>query len=100
MRQWPHSTRRTCQACRHVCCGTRSAPLEAYLAAGRPQDILELTDEVVDLTESIEEIYYWRARALLATGDGAGAREAVQHALSLAPDFAPAVQWLSELDSA
>jgi len=75
-------------------------PLEAYLAVGRPQDVLELTDEVVDLTESIEEIYYWRARALLATGDGAGAREAVQHALSLAPDFAPAVQLLSELDSA
>jgi len=38
--------------------------------------------------------------ALLATGDGAGAREAVQHALSLAPDFAPAVQRLSELGGA
>ena len=37
-------------------------PLEAYLAVGRPQDILELTDEVVDLTESTGEIYYWRAR--------------------------------------
>lgn len=65
---------------------------EAYLTEGRAQDVLALTDEVIRVTDSIEEIYYWRARALLAVGDADGARTAVQRALALAPGFAPALE--------
>lgn len=65
---------------------------EAYLADGRMQDVLALTDEVIRVTDSIEEIYYWRARTLLATGDIEAARAAVQQSLALAPGYAPAVE--------
>ena len=75
-------------------------PFEAYLAEGRAQDVLALTDEVIQVTDSIEEIYYWRARALLATGDAAGARSAVQRALTLAPGFAPALELSGILNGA
>ena len=75
-------------------------PFEAYLAEGRPQDVLALTDAVLRSTESIEEIYYWRARALLAIGDAAGAQAAVQRALTLAPTFPPALELSSQLGSA
>jgi len=72
-------------------------PLEAFLAEGRAQDVLVLTDEIIQVTESIEEIYYWRARALLALGDNAGAQAAVQRSLMLAPGFVPALALLGEL---
>ena len=75
-------------------------PFEAYLAEGRTLDVLALADEVIRITDSIEEIYYWRARALLALGDSAGAREAVQRSLALAPGFAPAVELLAALPPA
>ena len=75
-------------------------PFEAYLAEGRTQDVLALADEVIRITDSIEEIYYWRARALLALGDADGAREAVQRSLALAPGFAPAVELLAALPPA
>ncbi|MCB0152600.1 MAG: tetratricopeptide repeat protein, partial [Caldilineaceae bacterium] len=75
-------------------------PFEAYLAEGRTQDVLALADEVIRITDSIEEIYYWRARALLVLGDSAGAREAVQRSLALAPGFAPAVELLAALPPA
>lgn len=75
-------------------------PFEAYLAEGRPQDVLALTDAVLRSTESIEEIYYWRARALLAVGDVAGAQAAVQRALTLAPTFPPALELSSQLGDA
>ena len=73
------------------------AQFEAYLAEGRAQDVLALTDEVIAITDSIEEIYYWRARALLASGDTAGAITAVERALQLAPGFAPAVELRASL---
>ena len=75
-------------------------PFEAYLAEGRTQDVLSLADEVIRITDSIEEIYYWRARALLAQGDTEGARAAVQRSLALAPGFAPALELLAALPPA
>jgi tetratricopeptide (TPR) repeat protein len=67
-------------------------PLEAYLAEGRPQEILALTDVILEETESIEEIFYWRAQALLALGDVTGAQAAVQQSLALAPGFQPSIE--------
>ena len=72
-------------------------PFAAYLAEGRVQDVLTLTDEVIRITDSIEEIYTWRARALLAAGDVAGAETAVQRALTLAPTFPPALELSRQL---
>lgn len=68
------------------------APFETYLAEGRPQDIMALTDVILEETESIEEVFYWRAQALLALGDVAGAQVAVQQSLALAPGFRPSVE--------
>ncbi len=72
-------------------------PFAAYLAEGRVQDVLALTEEVIRITDSIEEIYTWRARALLAAGDVAGAQTAVQRALTLAPTFPPALELSRQL---
>jgi hypothetical protein len=59
--------------------------------------VLALTDEIIAVTDSIEEIYTWRARALLAAGDVAGAQVAVQRALTLAPTFPPALELSRQL---
>lgn len=72
-------------------------PFAAYLAEGRIQDVLALTDEIIAVTDSIEEIYTWRARALLAAGDVAGAQTAVERALTLAPTFPPALELSRQL---
>jgi predicted negative regulator of RcsB-dependent stress response len=50
---------------------------------------------VLEKTESIEEIHYWRGRALAAKGDVAGAQQAWQQALALNPNFAPAQRALA-----
>lgn len=77
-------------------------PLEAYVAEGRAQDVLTLTDAVFEETESVEELFYWRAKAFLLLGDLAAAQDALARSLELAPNFAPAQalqQELSALDS-
>jgi tetratricopeptide (TPR) repeat protein len=63
---------------------------DAYLALGRAQDVISITDSVNAITTSIEEIHYWRGRALATLGDTAGAAQAIQQALALNPTFAPA----------
>lgn len=72
-------------------------PFEAYLAQGRGQDVLDLTASVLAQTGSIEEIHYWRGRALAAQGDLAGAQASFSQALALNPDFAPAREALGEI---
>ncbi|MBP8293939.1 MAG: C39 family peptidase [Caldilineaceae bacterium] len=71
-------------------------PFEAYLAQGRVQDVLDLTNSVLAQTSSIEEIHYWRGRALAVTGDLAAARASLAQALTLNPDFVPAREALLE----
>jgi tetratricopeptide (TPR) repeat protein len=48
-------------------------------------------------TTSVEEIFYWRGRALLALGDPAAALDAAERALELAPQFVPALELRAEL---
>lgn len=71
-------------------------PFEAYIAEGQPQEVLALSDPILEETESIEELFYWRARALLALGDVESARAALQSSLMLAPHFAPALALRAE----
>ncbi len=66
------------------------APFAAYSAVGRHDDVLALADATLANTDSIEEIYYWKARALAAQGDVAGARAALDKALSLYPGYGDA----------
>jgi tetratricopeptide (TPR) repeat protein len=73
---------------------------DAYLAMGRAQDVVTLADQVNAITASIEEIHYWRGRALAALGDTAGAAAAIRQALVLNPTFAPAQQAVVELGAA
>jgi tetratricopeptide (TPR) repeat protein len=72
-------------------------PFEAYIAEGQPQEVLALSDPILEETESIEELFYWRARASLALGDVESARAALQSSLTLAPNFAPALALRAEL---
>ncbi len=72
---------------------------DAYLASGRAQDVVTLADQVNAITTSIEEIHYWRGRALAMLGDSAGAAQAIQQALALNPSFTPAQQAAAELNS-
>ncbi len=72
-------------------------PFAAYIGADRAQEVLTISDPILEETESIEEIHYWRARALLALGDVENARAALERALELAPNYAPALSLQAEL---
>lgn len=65
-------------------------PFEAYLAMGRNEDVLALADQTLAVVADIEEVHYWRGRALAALGNPAAADAAWQRALSRNPTFAPA----------
>jgi tetratricopeptide (TPR) repeat protein len=67
------------------------APFEAYLAVDRAQETLALTNSVIADTASIEEVYYWRGRALAALGDEVGSQAAFRQALLLNPTYGPAL---------
>ena len=65
-------------------------PFEAYVAVGRDAEALALADATLATTQDVEELYYWRARALSDLGDEAAARSALERALTLNPHFAAA----------
>lgn len=66
------------------------APFAAYNAVGRHDDVLTLADATLANTDSVEEIHYWKARALAAQGNAPGARTALDKALALYPGYADA----------
>lgn len=76
-------------------------PYVAYLAAGRIDDVLSLTE--VTLTnhggKEVEETYLYRGHALLVSGEQKRARDAYNRALSLNPIFVQAQRALDELDA-
>lgn len=76
-------------------------PYVAYLAAGRIDDVLSLTE--VTLTnhggQEVEETYLYRGHALLASGEQKRARDAYNQALSLNPIFVQAKKAIDELDA-
>jgi tetratricopeptide (TPR) repeat protein len=71
-------------------------PFEAYLQAGRYQDVITLTNVNLTTTANLEESYYYRALARRALGDEQGAQEDLQQALKLNPHFVQAAQALKE----
>lgn len=71
-------------------------PFEAYYAAGRYQDVLDLTAATLKGTGGLEEAYFYRGLALQATGQP-GAKEDFEAALAYNPLFTPAQQALDSL---
>ncbi len=63
---------------------------DAYLHAGRYDDVLALADTVIKVTPNIEETYYYKGLALKALGNRAGARSQLELALKRNPNFKPA----------
>lgn len=72
-------------------------PFQAYYEAGRHAELLALADSVIATAGNIEETFYWRGRALQATGDIDGARTAYQRAAELNSNYAEAQQALAAL---
>jgi tetratricopeptide (TPR) repeat protein len=71
-------------------------PFEAYYAAGRYQDVLDLTEATIKGSGGLEEAYYYRGLALQATGQP-GAEQEFQAALDYNPNFTLAAKALNTL---
>ncbi len=72
-------------------------PFRAYYEVGRYDEIIALADATLAQAKSVEELFYWRGRALQAKGDIEGARAAWQAALGVNPNYAEAAAALAEL---
>jgi tetratricopeptide (TPR) repeat protein len=64
------------------------APYEAYLAAGRPADVVALAEATLAAQggRNVEETYLYLGRALTMAGDEDGARAAFSRAVELNPE--------------
>lgn len=66
-------------------------PFAAYTETGRTQEVIDLGQATLNSAGGgIEEVHYWRGRALAAQGNQAGAEAEWRTALALNPDYAPA----------
>jgi tetratricopeptide (TPR) repeat protein len=74
-------------------------PYLAYIAAGRFDEVLALTEAVMTTSggRNIEESYLYRGHALLASGNARGAEQAYERALRLNPGFDAAQDALEAL---
>jgi hypothetical protein len=72
---------------------------EAYYMTGRYQDVIQLADATLRATGSavLEETFYWRGMARLASGDQDGAAADFRQAYRLNPNSTPALVRLQEL---
>ncbi len=66
-------------------------PFEAYYAAGRYQDVLDLTETTIKGSGGLEEAYYYKGLALRALGQP-GAEVEFQAALDYNPNFVAAAE--------
>jgi len=72
-------------------------PFEAYYTAGRYQDVIDLSQAIINSAGGIEEGYYYLGLALHATGQP-GAQENFEAALEHNPNFRPAQEALDALE--
>jgi tetratricopeptide (TPR) repeat protein len=73
-------------------------PYESYYAAGRYEDVVALANATLATARNLEESYYWRGMAHLASDDVEGARSDLETALRYHEGWAPAVNALADLD--
>lgn len=64
-------------------------PFQAYHEVGRHEDVIALADQVLKPAVQIEELHYWKAEALAALADEAGAAQARQRVAQLNANFRP-----------
>jgi hypothetical protein len=74
-------------------------PYVAYLATGRFEDVLSLTDATLSNSggQNVEETYLYRGYALMALNDLDAAKKAYEKSLRLRPEFPEAEQALQDL---
>ncbi len=65
---------------------------ESYLAEGRYDDVISLTNANLKNTNTLEESYYYRGRAYEAQGKTDEARRDYERAVELNKNYAPAVE--------
>jgi len=77
----------------------QTGPYFAYFFSGRYGDVINLaTQTLVNASEpTLEESWYWRARARAATGDTAGAVDDLRTSLQYHEGFAPSLELLEAL---
>jgi hypothetical protein len=73
------------------------APFRAYYEVGRYDEVIALADATLAQAKSVEELFFWRGRALQAKGDVEGARAAWRTALEFNPHYAEASAALAGL---
>jgi hypothetical protein len=76
-----------------------TAPYKAYYYLGNYWNVIDLATTTLDAMAepTLEESYYWRARAELALGDTVGAVNDLKKAVKYHTGFQPAVDLLAEL---
>ncbi len=74
-------------------------PYEAYYAAGRYDDVIDLANSTLNTAKNLEESYYWRGKARLAQGDREGARADFEAALRYHESWEPATIALTAMDN-
>ncbi|NLG26839.1 MAG: hypothetical protein GX557_02955 [Chloroflexi bacterium] len=72
-------------------------PLQAYYEVGRYAEVVALADATLKWTSDVEELHYWRGRALLALGDVQEGRAALETALVKRPGYPAAAAALAAL---
>jgi tetratricopeptide (TPR) repeat protein len=72
-------------------------PFQAYYDTGRYDEIIALADATLKQAKSVEELFYWRGRALHAKGDIEAARAAFRQALEFNHGYADAANALAAL---
>jgi tetratricopeptide (TPR) repeat protein len=70
---------------------------EAYYESGRYDEVVALADATIKVTADVEELHFWRGRALAAMGDVEGARQALERALAQRLAFPEALDALQQL---
>lgn len=77
----------------------QTGPYFAYYYTGRYQDVIDLSTLTLEaMSEPIlEESYYWRAKAKIASGDIEGAIEDLRKCLEVHAEFTPALDELKLL---
>jgi len=79
----------------------QTGPYFAYFFTGRYGDVINLaTQTLVNASEpTLEESWYWRARARAAIGDSPGAVDDLRTSLGYHEGFAPSLELLQALDA-
>jgi len=78
----------------------QTGPYFAYYYTARYQDVINLANTTLDAIQSkkaIEETWYWRAMAELASGDQVSAIKDFRESLVWHPGFTPSVEQLNNL---